>query len=97
MILVVAADDGVMPETIDSIKHAKGARASIIVAINKMDKENAHPDKVKQVLATHDVVPDDWGGDVMIVEVSAHTGLGIDALLEAIVLQAEILELSAVV
>ncbi len=97
VILVVAADDGVMPETIDSIKHAKAAHVPIIVAINKMDKEDARPDKVKQVLATHDVVSDDWGGDVMMVEVSAHTGLGISALLEAIILQAEILELVAVV
>ena len=96
VILVVAADDGVMPQTIESIKHAKEAGVPLIVAINKMDKEGANPDKIKQVLSTHDVISEDWGGDVMMVPVSAHTGLGIDELLDAITLTAEILEFSAV-
>ena len=95
VILVVAADDGVMPQTIESIKHAKEAGVPLIVAINKMDKEGANPDKIKQVLSTHDVISEDWGGDVMMVPVSAHTGLGIDELLDAITLTAEILEFSA--
>ena len=95
VILVVAADDGVMPQTIESIKHAKAADVPIIVAINKMDKEGAAPDKIKQVLSTHDVIAEDWGGDVMMVPVSAHTGQGIDELLDAIALTAEILEFSA--
>ena len=97
IILVVAADDGVMPQTIESIKHAKKAGVPIIVAINKIDKEGADLDKIKQVLSTHDVISEDWGGDVMMVPVSAHTGEGIDALLEAITLTAEVLEFSAVV
>ena len=96
VILVVAADDGVMPQTIESIKHAKSADVPLIVAINKMDKEGANPDKIKQVLSTHDVISEDWGGDVMMVPVSAHTGQGIDELLEAITLTAEVLEFSAV-
>ncbi|ALE52508.1 translation initiation factor IF-2 [Candidatus Thioglobus autotrophicus] len=96
IILVVAADDGVMPQTIESIKHAKKAGVPIIVAINKIDKEGADLDKIKQVLSTHDVISEDWGGDVMMVPVSAHTGEGIDALLEAITLTAEVLEFSAV-
>lgn len=95
VVLVVAADDGVMPQTIESIKHAKEADVPIIVAINKMDKEGAAPDKIKQVLSTHDVIAEDWGGDVMMVGVSAHTGQGIDELLDAIALTAEILEFSA--
>ena len=95
VILVVAADDGVMPQTIESIKHAKEAGVPLIVAINKMDKEGANPDKIKQVLSTHDVISEDWGGDVMMVPVSAHSGLGIDELLDAITLTAEILEFSA--
>lgn len=96
VILVVAADDGVMPQTIESIKHAKNAKAPIIVAINKIDKEGANLDKVKQELSSHDVISEEWGGDVMMVGVSAHTGEGIDALLDAITLTAEILEFSAV-
>ncbi|MDC9726893.1 MAG: translation initiation factor IF-2 [Candidatus Thioglobus sp.] len=96
IILVVAADDGVMPQTIESIKHAQAAGVPIIVAINKIDKEGADLDKIKQVLSTHDVISEDWGGDVMMVPVSAHTGEGIDALLEAITLTAEVLEFSAV-
>ena len=81
VILVVAADDGVMPQTIESIKHAKASNVPIIVAINKIDKEGADLDKVKQVLSTHDVISDEWGGDVLMVGVSAHTGEGIDELL----------------
>ena len=96
IILVVAADDGVMPQTIESIQHAKSAGVPIIVAINKMDKEGADLDKVKQVLSTHDVIAEDWGGDVMIAPVSAHTGEGIDGLLESITLTAEIAEIKAV-
>ena len=95
VVLVVAADDGVMPQTIESIKHAKVAGVPIIVAINKMDKEGAQPDKIKQVLSTHDVISEDWGGDVIMVGVSAHTGEGVDALLEAITLTAEISEFKA--
>jgi translation initiation factor IF-2 len=97
IILVVAADDGVMPQTIESIKHAQKAGVPIIVAINKIDKEGADLEKIKQVLSTHNVISEDWGGDVMMVPVSAHTGEGIDALLEAITLTAEVLEFSAVV
>jgi len=96
IILVVAADDGVMPQTIESIQHAKSAGVPILVAINKMDKEGADLDKVKQVLSTHDVIAEDWGGDVMMVPVSAHTGEGIDGLLESITLTAEIAEIKAV-
>ncbi|HIL42662.1 MAG TPA: translation initiation factor IF-2 [Gammaproteobacteria bacterium] len=96
VVLVVAADDGVMPQTIESIKHSKGADVPIIVAINKMDKEGTTPDKIKQVLSTHDVISEEWGGDVMMVPVSAHTGQGIDELLDAISLTAEIQEFSAV-
>ena len=96
VILVVAADDGVMPQTIESIKHAKDSNVPIIVAINKIDKEGAEIDKVKQVLSTHDVIADEWGGDVLMVGVSAHTGEGIDELLESITLTAEMAEISAV-
>ena len=95
VILVVAADDGVMPQTIESIKHAKAAGVPIIVAINKMDKEGAQPDKIKQIMSTHDVISEDWGGDVIMVGVSAHTGEGVDALLEAITLTAEVSEFKA--
>ena len=95
VILVVAADDGVMPQTIESIKHAKASGVPIIVAINKMDKEGAQPDKIKQVLSTHDVISEDWGGDVMMIGVSAHTGEGVDELLNAITLTAEISEFKA--
>lgn len=96
IILVVAADDGVMPQTIESIKHAQKAQVPIIVAINKIDKESANIDKVKQVLSTHDVISEEWGGDVIMIGVSAHTGEGIDALLDAITLTAEISEFSAI-
>jgi len=95
VILVVAADDGVMPQTIESIKHAKASGVPIIVAINKMDKEGAQPDKIKQVLSTHDVISEDWGGDVMMIGVSAHTGEGVNELLDAITLTAEVTELKA--
>jgi translation initiation factor IF-2 len=97
IILVVAADDGVMPQTIESIKHAKKAKVPIIVAINKIDKEGSDLEKIKQVLSTYDVISEDWGGDVMMIPVSAHTGEGVDALLEAITLTSEVLEFSAVV
>ena len=97
VILVVAADDGVMPQTIESIKHAKNSNVPIIVAINKIDKEGADIDKVKQVLSTHDVISEEWGGDVLMVGVSAQTGEGVDDLLESITLTAEINEIKAVV
>lgn len=95
VILVVAADDGVMPQTVEAIHHAKAAKIPIIVAINKIDKPEANVEKIKQELVAHEVVPEDWGGDTMFIEVSAKTGQGIDALLEAILLQAEVLELKA--
>ena len=95
VVLVVAADDGVMPQTIEAINHAKAAKVPIVVALNKIDKPEANPDRVKQDLATKEVVPEEWGGDTMFVEVSAKTGKGIDALLERILLQAEVLELKA--
>ncbi|MFM9912192.1 MAG: translation initiation factor IF-2 [Methylophilaceae bacterium] len=95
VILVVAADDSVMPQTIEAIHHAKAAKVPMVVAITKVDKQGANAEKVKQELVTHEVVPEDWGGDTMIVEVSAKTGQGIDSLLEAVLLQAEILELKA--
>ncbi|EAT11485.1 translation initiation factor IF-2 [Bermanella marisrubri] len=96
VILVVAADDGVMPQTEEAIQHAKSAGVPIVVAINKMDKESADPDRVKNELAAKDVIPEDWGGDIQFVPVSAHTGQGIDSLLEAVLLQSEILELKAI-
>ncbi len=95
VILVVAADDGVMPQTVEAIQHARAAEVPLIVAINKMDKEGADVDRVKNELSAKGVIPEDWGGDTQFVEVSAHTGLGIDDLLDAILLQAEILELKA--
>ena len=96
VILVVAADDGVMPQTKEAIAHAKAANVPIIVAMNKMDKPEANPDRVKQELVAENVLPEEYGGEVMFVQVSAKTGLGIDSLLEAILLQAEVLELKAV-
>ncbi|MBD3657080.1 translation initiation factor IF-2 [Marinobacter sp.] len=96
VILVVAADDGVMPQTKEAVQHARSAGVPIVVAINKMDKEEADPDRIKNELAALEVIPEDWGGDVQFVPVSAHTGQGIDDLLEAVLLQAEILELVAV-
>ena len=94
-VLVVAADDGIMPQTIEAINHAKAAGVSIIVAINKMDKEAANPDRIKQQLTEHDIVPEEWGGDVPIIPVSAHTKMGIDDLLEMIALTADVMELKA--
>lgn len=94
-ILVVAADDGIMPQTVESINHAKAAGVSIIVAINKMDKEGANADKVKQELTEHSLVVEEWGGDVIAVPVSAKTGMGINDLLENILLVSEIKELKA--
>ena len=94
-ILVVAADDGIMPQTIEAINHAKAADVSIIVAINKMDKPEANPDRVMQQLTEHELVPEEWGGDVICVPVSAHTGMGMDALLESVLLVAEVKELKA--
>jgi translation initiation factor IF-2 len=95
VILVVAADDGVMPQTIEAIAHAKAAKVPLIVAMNKIDKPDANPERVRQELVAREVVPEDWGGDTMFVEVSARTGQGIDELLERILLQAEVLELKA--
>jgi translation initiation factor IF-2 len=95
VVLVVAADDGVMPQTIEAIHHAKAAKVPIVVAVNKIDKPEANPDRVKQDLAAQEVVPEEWGGDTMFVEVSAKTGKGIDRLLESVLLQAEVLELKA--
>ncbi|MGB3608773.1 MAG: translation initiation factor IF-2 [Cellvibrio sp.] len=97
VILVVAADDGVMPQTEEAIMHARAAEVPIVVAINKCDKPTADPDRVKNELVAKGVIPEAWGGDTQFVEVSAHTGQGIDDLLEAISLQAELLELTAVV
>ncbi|MGD9942684.1 MAG: translation initiation factor IF-2 [Burkholderiaceae bacterium] len=96
VILVVAADDGVMPQTIEAINHAKAAGVPLVVAMNKMDKAEANPDRVKQELVAHEVVPEEYGGDVPIVPVSAKTGAGIDDLLENVLLQAEVLDLKAV-
>ncbi|MEW8074048.1 MAG: translation initiation factor IF-2, partial [Candidatus Thiodiazotropha sp.] len=96
VILVVSADDGVMPQTKEAIQHAKAAEVPLIVAINKIDKEEANPDRVIQELSQEEVIPEEWGGDTMFVKVSAKTGVGIDELLDAILLQAEVLELKAV-
>jgi translation initiation factor IF-2 len=95
VILVVAADDGVMPQTIEAIHHARAAKVPVVVAMNKIDKPEANSERVRQELVSHGVVPDDWGGDTMFVEVSAKTGQGIDTLLESVLLQAEVLELKA--
>ena len=95
VILVVAADDGVMPQTEEAIQHARAAEVPLVVAVNKIDKEAADPDRVKNELAAKDVIPEDWGGDTQFIEVSAHTGQGIDALLDALLLQSELLELQA--
>ena len=94
-VLVVAADDGIMPQTVEAINHAKAAGVQIIVAINKMDKPEANPDRVKQQLTEHSLVPEEWGGDIICVPVSAHTHMGIDVLLENILLVAEMAELKA--
>jgi translation initiation factor IF-2 len=95
VILVVSADDGVMPQTIEAIHHAKAGNVPIVVAINKIDKPEAQPERVKNELITHEVVPEEYGGETMFREVSAKTGKGIDELLEAVLLQAEVLELKA--
>ncbi|NIY83562.1 translation initiation factor IF-2 [Vibrio hepatarius] len=96
VVLVVAADDGVMPQTIEAIQHAKAAGVPLIVAVNKIDKEDANPDNVKNELAQYDVIPEEWGGENMFVHISAKQGTNIDGLLETILLQAEVLELTAV-
>ena len=96
VVLVVAADDGVMPQTIEAVQHAKAAHVPLIVAVNKVDKPEANPDRVKQDLIQHEVVSEDFGGDTQFVPVSAKTGQGVDQLLEAILLQSEVMELKAV-
>lgn len=96
VVLVVAADDGVMPQTEEAIKHAKAADVPLVVAVNKIDKPDVDPERVRQELAGKDVIPEEWGGDVQFVNVSAKTGQGIDELLEAILLQSEVMELTAV-
>jgi translation initiation factor IF-2 len=95
VILVVAADDGVMPQTKEAIQHARAAEVPIVVAVNKIDKPDADPERVRSELGKENVIPEDWGGDTMFVNVSAHTGEGVDQLLESILLQAEVLELKA--
>ena len=94
-ILVVAADDGIMPQTVESINHAKAANVPIIVAINKMDKPTANPDKIKEQLTKYDLIPEEWGGDTIICPISAKTGMGLDNLLEMVLLTAEVQELKA--
>ena len=94
-ILVVAADDGIMPQTVESINHAKAAGVPIIVAINKMDKPTANPDKIKEQLTKYDLIPEEWGGDTIICPISAKTGMGLDNLLEMVLLTAEVQELKA--
>jgi translation initiation factor IF-2 len=95
VILVVAADDGVMPQTIEAINHAKAANTDIIVAINKMDKPHANPDRVKQELAEHGLIPEEWGGSTIMVPISAKTGQGVEDLLEMVLLNADVMELKA--
>jgi len=96
VVLVVAADDGVMPQTVEAIEHAKAAEVPIVVALNKIDKPEADPERVKNDLVKHGVIPEDYGGDVIFVPVSARTGAGVEQLLESLLLQAEVLELTAV-
>ncbi|MEM8498097.1 MAG: translation initiation factor IF-2 [Pseudomonadota bacterium] len=95
VILVVAADDGVMPQTEEAIAHARAAGVPIVVAVNKIDKEGADPERVKNELSAKEVIPEDWGGDTQFIQVSAHTGQGVDELLDAVLLQSELLELTA--
>jgi len=95
VVLVVAADDGVMPQTVEAVTHARAANVPVVVAVNKIDREDADPERIRQALANHEVIPEDWGGDNIFVDVSAITGQGVDDLLEAISLQAEVLELAA--
>ena len=94
-ILVVAADDGIMPQTVEAINHAKAAKIPIIVAVNKMDKHGANPDRIKQQLTEYDLVPEEWGGDTIVCPISAKTGMGIDELLEMVIVTAEVAELKA--
>ena len=96
VILVVAADDGVMPQTIEAIQHSKAAGVPLVVAINKIDRENADIERVKNELSQHEVIPEEWGGEQQFVNVSAHTGEGVDKLLESILLQAEVMDLKAI-
>lgn len=96
VILVVAADDGVMPQTIEAIQHSKAAGVPIVVAVNKIDRENADPERVRNELSQHEVIPEAWGGEQMFVDVSALKGTGVDDLLDAILLQAEVMDLKAV-
>ena len=96
VVLVVAADDGVMPQTIEAIQHSKAAGVPLVVAINKIDRENSDPERVKNELTQHEVIPEDWGGEQIFVNVSALTGEGVDALLDAILLQAEVMDLKAI-
>ena len=95
VILVVAADDGVMPQTVEAIRHAKAAGVPIIIAVNKIDKEGANPEKIKTALGAHEIIPEEWGGDSIFVNVSALTGEGVDKLLDAINVQAEVMELKS--
>lgn len=95
VVLVVAADDGVMPQTVEAIQHARAAGAPIVVAVNKIDRPDADPNRVKQELANHDVITEEWGGDIQFTSVSAKTGEGVDGLIEAILLQAELMEIKA--
>jgi len=97
VVLVVAADDGVMPQTIEAIHHAKAAKVPLIVAINKIDKPEASSERIKQELIAQEVLPEEYGGDTMFIEVSAQTGQGIDSLLDSMLLQAEVLELKAAI
>ena len=94
-ILVVAADDGIMPQTVEAINHAKAAKIPIIVAVNKMDKHGANPDRIKQQLTEYELVPEEWGGDTIVCPISAKTGMGIDELLEMVIVTAEVAELKA--
>jgi translation initiation factor IF-2 len=97
VILVVAADDGVMPQTVEAVNHAKAANVPIIVAVNKMDKPDADPDRIKNELSKYGLIPEEWGGETMFVPISAKTGMGIDGLLDSILVQAEVLDLKAII
>ncbi len=96
VVLVVAADDGVMPQTVEAVLHAKAAEVPLVVAVNKIDRENSDPERVRNELSQHEVIPEDWGGEQLFVNVSAKTGEGVDALLDSILLQSEVMDLSAV-
>jgi len=97
VVLVVAADDGVMPQTIEAINHAKAANVPIVIALNKMDKPEADPDRVKNALSQYGLIPEEWGGETMFIPISAKTGDGVDALLDSILVQAEVLDLKAII